>query len=283
MRAITLLIPLVVSLLLTVGCFQVAYAQELPAPEALTLTVYPDGVVHVDYLVAVDPESSKVDVKLFGETFENLYVTDEEGMPLENDIVDNTLGVTTLGASRIHIAYDSPDLTSKTGRYWTLTVEAPVATTVILPPEAVIISLSTIPESIESRKGQTILIMPQGSIEITYTISVAGTKEHALALIREAESKISEAKNAGVNVEEAESLLSKAKEAFNAGNYTQAEVYAKEATTLAQEALITATTPPPTTTTPPSTPTTTTPSPTTTPSLTPVSYTHLTLPTTERV
>ena len=268
MRAGLPLPAILILLLMVFGAFQPAYAQEFPAPESLTLTVHPDGAVHVDYVVLVDPESSKVDVRLFGETFENLIVVDEEGVPLESEAAGNVLSVATLGASKIVISYDTPDLTGKTGRYWTLTVEAPVATTVILPPEAVIVSLSTIPESIESREGQTILIMPQGSIEITYTISVAGTREHALALIREAENKISEAKKAGVNVEEAESLLSKAKEAFNAGNYTQAEVYAKEATTLAQEALITATTLSPTTATtpPPSTPTT-------------VSYTHLTLPT----
>jgi uncharacterized membrane protein len=137
---------------------------------------------------------------------------------------------------------------------------------VVLPPEAVIVSLGSVPESIESRENKTVLVMPEGSIEITYAISVAGTREHALALIREAEDKISEAKNAGVNVAEAENLLGKAKEAFNAENYAQAEAYAKEALEAVEKALTT--TPPPTTptpTTPPPETITTPPAATTTP------------------
>jgi uncharacterized membrane protein len=221
-------------------------------------------------VVAVDPESPKADVQLFGETFENLAITDEAGFPLESEMAGNMLSITTLGVSKVYISYDTPDLTSKVGRYWTLNLNTPVSATIILPPEAVIINLNEVPEAIESRESQTVIIMPEGSIEITYTISVVGTREYALALIHEAENTIEKAKSLGADVREAEDLLTKAKEAFNAGNYAQAESYAKQAITLAKEAVK------PTTATPTPTPTptptkTSTPSPT--PSPTPTSLT----------
>ncbi|HID18097.1 TPA: hypothetical protein EYP27_00980, partial [Candidatus Bathyarchaeota archaeon] len=63
---------------LVAGCLQPALAGEFSTPESLVLTVYLDGYVHVEYVVSVDPEVSKVDVELFGKTFEGLTVVDEE-------------------------------------------------------------------------------------------------------------------------------------------------------------------------------------------------------------
>ncbi len=228
------------------------YAQQPFTSESLTVTVYTDGTVHVEYVVAVSPDAPSVDVRLLGETFESLTVADEDGFPLEYELLNSILTVITLGSSQVTISYDTADLTNKTGKYWTLSFNSPVEAVIILPPEAVIISLSCVPESIESREGRTILTMPKGTLEVTYTISIVGTREHAAVLIGEAEEAISKAKAAGIDVEEAEELLKKAKEAFDAGDYAQAESFAKQARELAEQAAIeTPITPPPAKPSPP--------------------------------
>jgi uncharacterized membrane protein len=242
MRLMRLHLALLLATSLIVFSAQPVYAQQLSTPEMLTFTVYADGAVHVEYVVAVDPEALSVNIELLGETFEDLTVADENGLPLEYNVSDSVLTMVTLGAEKVTVAYDTFDLTNKTGRYWVLGFESPINAVIILPPEAVIISLSHVPESIESKEGRTILIMPKGIIEVTYTISVAGTKEHAAALIKEAEETVAKAKSQGIEIDEAENLLEKAKEAFNAGSYAQAESFTKQAKKLSEEALKTSTT-----------------------------------------
>jgi len=226
------LLPAVILALLVAFSVPV-HAQQPAIPQNLTLTVYADGVVYVEYEIAVDPTYPAVNVSLFGHVFEDLLVVDENGDPLGYSIVGGTLTVDTLGASFAKISYTTPDLTNKFGRYWSLNLSVPIATTIILPPEASILSLNVVPESIDSGDGYVLLLMPAGPIEVTYSIGIVGTKEYALVVISEAEKVIEEVKGRGIMVTEAEDLLSKAKEAFDGGNYAQAEELAGEAKSLA--------------------------------------------------
>lgn len=216
-------------------------AQQLVTPESLSLTVYADGAVYVEYGVAVDPTYPSVNVTLFGHVFVDLLVVDENGDPLGYSFVGETLIINTLGASFTKISYTTSDLTNKFGRYWSLNLSIPVATTIILPPEASILSLNVVPESIDSRDGHVMLLMPAGHVEVTYSIGIVGTKDYALVVISEAEKKVEEVKGYGIVVTEAEALLSQAKEAFDAGNYAHAEELAGKAKSLALQINETAT------------------------------------------
>lgn len=185
-----------VFLLSLLSCILVspAQAQQPYVLNSLTAVVYPDGIVYMEYTLAIDSAYPSIDVTLLGQTFENLTVTDEEKIPLNYSLTDNTLKVDTLGASEVKISYETADLTNKVGRYWTLVLGSPITVTIVLPVEAIIISLNQVPEALESREGRTVLIMPQGNIEVTYVIGIVGTREHAAILIREAENAILEAK-----------------------------------------------------------------------------------------
>jgi uncharacterized membrane protein len=114
-------------------------------------------------------------------------------------------------------------------------------TTVILPLDASIISLNKIPEIIESSYGQLLLVMPEGTSQITYVVGVVGTREHALVVLSNAETTINQIKGLGVIATEAETKLQEAIEAFNSGNYAQAETLGYEAKDLAVQTNQTAT------------------------------------------
>jgi uncharacterized membrane protein len=208
-------------------------AQQPVTPESLSLTVYVDGAVYVEYGLSVDPTYPVVNVSLFGQVFEDLLVVDENGDPLGYSLDGGVLTVDTLGASFMKVSYTTYDLTNKIGRYWSLNLSVPVATTVILPPEASILSLNVVPVSIDSGDGYVLLLMPAGQVEVTYSIGIVGTREYALVMISEAEKKIEEVKGYGIIVTEAEALLSQAKEAFDKRNYAQAEELAGKAKNLA--------------------------------------------------
>jgi len=75
--ALALLLSLVTS---TVSLISPALSQEYATWESLTLTVFSDGFVLVDYKLLVNQSSPTINVTLLGETFEDLIVVDENGL-----------------------------------------------------------------------------------------------------------------------------------------------------------------------------------------------------------
>jgi len=157
-------------LLLTVSSFSssLVLANGPVVSESLTLTIYLDGFVLVNHGLELNQTFPSVNVTLFGEAYEEVLVVDEQNLPLDFTLVNDEAIIHSLGASQIKIAYFTPDLTSKTGKYWTLSAEVSTNVTVVLPEDTSIISLNNVPELIESSNGQVSLVMPSGIIEITY-------------------------------------------------------------------------------------------------------------------
>ena len=136
--------------------------------ESLTLTVYLDGFVLVNHKLAVNQTFPSINFTLLSEELEELFIIDEQNLPLDYELVNDEAVIHSLGADQIRISYFAPDLTSKTGKYWTLSTEVSTNATVIIPEEVSIISLNSVPELIESANGQVSLVMPPGTIEIAY-------------------------------------------------------------------------------------------------------------------
>ncbi len=145
-----------------------ALASNPVTSETLTLTAYLDGFVLVNHELTVNQTFPSINAALLGETHEEMLVVDEQNLPLDYTITDNKAVVNSLGASKIKISYFTPDLTSKTGKYWTLYTEVSINTMVTLPEATSIISLNNVPEYIETSNNQVSLIMPSGIIEISY-------------------------------------------------------------------------------------------------------------------
>ncbi len=217
-----------------------AFSQET-TPETLSLTVYPDGFVFIDYKVSVAPTFPTQNITVFGQVFEDLLVVDKDGLPLDYSIINSTISVYSLGTDEIKITYLTQDLTSKDGRFWNLTIIAPITTVIIFPEETTIISLNQVPEMIETSDDRVQLVMNAGLIEVTYVIGVVGTEEHAQIVLDEAETTINEIISLGINITEAETKLQEAKDAFNLGNYAEAETLGNEAKDLAVQINQTAT------------------------------------------
>ncbi len=136
--------------------------------EALTLTVYLDGFVLVNHELELNQTYPSVNVTLLGEAHEDMLVVDEKSLPLDYSAAAGKAIIYSLNATQIKISYFIPDLTSKTGKYWTLSANVSTNATVVLPEDASIISLNNVPELIESSNGRVSLVMPSGTIEITY-------------------------------------------------------------------------------------------------------------------
>ena len=185
-------------------------AEEPSSPEALSLKLYFDGVVDVDYSLAVDPSLPLANVSLFGWTYGTLIVRDGEGLILEYAVHPGHLVVYTLGSDLVEIDYSTSDLTNKQGSLWSLSLLAPLSVNIQLPRDATVISLSPSPLRIWTVDDRTSLTMPLGEVSLSYLQGVVGTKDHALAVQKEAEDAVEDFRDEGFEVEGAEEALESA-------------------------------------------------------------------------
>jgi uncharacterized membrane protein len=144
------------------------WANDPITSESFTLTVYLDGFVLINHELAISQTFPSVNVTLLGESNENILIVDDQNLPLDYALISGKAVIHSLGASEIRISYFTPDLTSKTGKYWTLSAEVSTNATVTLPEETSIISINNVPLLIESSNGKVTLVMPSGTMEIIY-------------------------------------------------------------------------------------------------------------------
>jgi uncharacterized membrane protein len=228
--SITLAIILLASSLPTAAC------QGYYTPRELSFIVYSDGYTAVEYRGDVDPTRSRVNVSLFGSLYLDILVEDQDGLPLDHRQLDGGISVDTLGSISVLVSYVTQDLTGKAGQIWTFSVSVPMPAVVVLPEDSTIVSLSSVPLAVSDIDGTLIFTMPEGEIEVSYTIGVVGTREHALAVIKDAEETIQTIKDSGIITEEADTLLQQANDALSSGLYSEAEQLADDAKASAQEA-----------------------------------------------
>jgi uncharacterized membrane protein len=216
-------------LLLTLSYF-VQYATS--TPKVLEFTIYADGTTHVFYQTDVDPQSPDFTLNLFGKSIENVVVQDENGTLLSSKIDGNNAIVQTLGASTIKADYDSPDQISKNGKTWTFKTNSPIAYSILLPKNTVIVGMSTSPLDMQIVDGQSLISLPSGSSEINYIFGSIGTSQTATIAIQKAQDFINTVNSAGVKTPLALAKLEEAKSQFNQGKYPEAESLANMAKNL---------------------------------------------------
>ena len=232
MRAI-----LKIMLLLAVGMSLLipnAFSQDYTAI-ILTVEVFQDGSTSVEYTVEPDPTLAAVNVTLFGEDYVDLLVIDQDGIILDWSIFPGGMEVDSLGSDEITVSYSTQSLTNKTGSMWSLTLNASVNPIVTLPKGSVLVGLSPSPIDISVIDNKAIITMPAGASRVSYLIGTTGTREHALVLLSGADKAVNAAKLLGLVVDDAEAALAQARNAYDAGLYSQSEQFSTQATRMAQE------------------------------------------------
>ena len=205
-------------------------------PATLTMDVFPDGSVAVEYRVEPDPTLVKVNVTLPGSDYVDLLVTDSTGLILDWSMAPDGIEVDTLGSDEVTISYSTQSLTNKTGSMWSLTVNATVNPILTLPTGAVLVGLTPTPNDIFIVNNRVAITMPAGASRVSYLLGTTGTREHALVLLIDAEKAVNEAKLQGFIVGDAETALTQARDAYDAGQYSQSEQLSTQASRLARDA-----------------------------------------------
>lgn len=212
-------------------------SQESYFPSELVFTVTINGYVEIVYSVDVDPTKARIEIPIFGDVHEDLFVEDQDGLILDYTSKEDVLTIDTLGSVYVVFTYATQDLTNKTGKIWVLSFSTPISSSIILPERATVVSLNPPPLTMGSLDEKILISMPAGELKIEYTVGVVGTREYALAVIIDAEKTIEAIGMEGVIIQEPDELLKQAYEAYNEGFYTKAEQFAEDAKTSAQNML----------------------------------------------
>lgn len=216
-KSILLLLILVVSQQIIT-----AYGQDY-ASKTLTLEVLSDGTTNVEYQIKPDPFLAKVNVSLPGKAYTDLLAVDENGVILDWEPIANGIEVDSIGSEEITIFYSSTALTNKTGSVWTVSVYSEISINYILPTDSVLVSLSSSPLLLSVLDNRVTITMAQGVSKISYTIGETGTKEHSILLLFQAEEKIAEANQLGIDTTEFGEMLYSAEQAYESGSYINSE------------------------------------------------------------
>ncbi len=137
----------------------------------LLIELSSDGEATVTQLLSAKSIVSSISVPLISDRTSKVLVTDERGILLKTTQSGNSLNIASLGATGITLTYKA-DITTFDSQAWNVSYDAETETVVSLPQLATIVSVSSIPIDIEDNA----IIMPPGSVSITYTINEVSTK-----------------------------------------------------------------------------------------------------------
>jgi len=169
-------VPIAVLVLILLA-MSVPLQHSFGSTRTLDFSLFPDGSTHVTYSLKSDPLLPDTDVSLYGDSIENLVVEDENGFPLSAQSKNTVLQIETLGSSNILINYDTYSLISKDGKIWSFEVDSPVEFHVTMPQNSVIVGMSTFPIDMNVDSDRTKILLPSGTAEITYFLSVAESSQ----------------------------------------------------------------------------------------------------------
>lgn len=159
------------ALIMVIGLTIIGVPAGAQSVSSLSLTVYEDGYVLVNETILTANYTVVLDVPLLGEHVEGFLAVDENGELLPFEITGSNATIYFENASVVYVSYYTPDLTSKDGPVWTLSLQSPVEVSITLPDDAIITDLSDIPLKIQ---GNTI-VMPPGNISVSYIIPIQTT------------------------------------------------------------------------------------------------------------
>lgn len=134
------------------------------------LTVYRDGLTHIEQTLTVNELAPQITVPILTASAENIVILDNSEKPLDYDLTSSNLTIYTLGANQIQIEYDTLALTSKQGETWTLIFDNAYNLTVHLPVNSTVIYLNQMPTTINTNTDVIALTILPGHWEISYIL-----------------------------------------------------------------------------------------------------------------
>lgn len=159
--------------------------------DSLFIALLTNGDASVDYNLIIDSNRSSTNVTLFGETIQNLTLTNynETEIDYATTGIPNKITVFSKSSPDIHVTYSTSDLVDKQNRNWTFSFAFPDRFLLKIPSRAHIIHMEP-PPYMTPAGEQNLWGFGPGNVKVSYVIGPLGTREEAQASIRSLEELI---------------------------------------------------------------------------------------------
>jgi len=205
--------------------------------DSLFVALLTNGDASIDYNLVINSNKSSTNVTLFGETVQNLTLTDynETNIRYLPTGLPNQITVISQTSPDIHVTYTTPDLVDKQNRNWTFSFSFADKFLLKMPSQAHIIDMEP-PAFLTPTDEQNLWGFGPGNVQVSYIIGPLGTREEAQASIRSVEEAIKDTRSHydGIVLGNATVLLENARSNLKQGKYLETVTYATNIMTLLQ-------------------------------------------------
>jgi uncharacterized membrane protein len=205
--------------------------------DSMFIALLSNGDASIDYNLVIESNSATANITLFGQTVQNLTLTDYNGTSVQYHVTEipEKIVVNTQPSSNIHVTYTTPDFVDKQNRNWTFSFSFDDKFLIKLPEEARIIAMEPQPYLTPTNE-QGLWGFGPGNVKIQYVIGPLGTREEAQASILLVEESIDVAKKdyKGIVMNNVSNLVKQTKSLFNEGKYLKAVTNAERARTIVE-------------------------------------------------
>jgi len=156
-------------LLLAVVAGPLVYAQSTYTCDAVYYEVLPDGSVFVNMTFTVAEAPTQIVIEPEAPPI-LAWALDEAGKFLPIEFNDTLITVSVYEPSKVNVTYYTQALTSKAGPYWELTLNPGCKAYVILPGDAVPITVEPANPEAALVNGKLALVFDPGTVKITYML-----------------------------------------------------------------------------------------------------------------
>jgi len=140
------------------------------------ILVTDDGNAIVNETLSMPQNTTSITVPMLSAEVGNIVAVDQSGLSASYEIGNDNITIYTLGDTRVYLAYSTDALTTKQGAVWTLDYSWNSSSTLELPYESTILSLSDAPISVSEQDGSPVLALGPGSWEIGYGLPIVTTQ-----------------------------------------------------------------------------------------------------------
>lgn len=206
--------------------------------DSLFVALLANGDASVDYNLVINSSKLSTKISLFGETIQNLTLTDynETSIRYLPSTESNQITVFSQSSPNIHVTYTTPDLVDKQNRNWTFSFSFPDKFLLKMPSQAHIIDMYP-PAFLTPTDEQNLWGFGPGNVKVSYVIGPLGTKEEAQGSIRLVEDAIKYTRSKYENIIFANTsiLLENARSNLKQGKYLETVTYATGALKLLRD------------------------------------------------
>lgn len=123
-------------------------------------------------VVSTSANDTSISLQLLSSIIANPLVFDQNGSGLYFQITGSNITVYTIGATGVTLEYATTALTSKQGAVWTLEFTTQYNTTVVLPQQSTLTSVSGTPSQLSTSNGSPVVVVAPGTWVIDYGLPI---------------------------------------------------------------------------------------------------------------